>query len=110
MASHDGLPVSSRHDTFGRRALELGVAAHVAISHIWHEPDLRRCPHPHFSLAARPESVAAVADLMFPGDGLPGASELELHNRIVAMPELQALMTRGVVWLDNRAKNYLRSG
>jgi hypothetical protein len=154
MASHDGLPVSSWHDTFGRRALELGVAAHVAISHIWHEPDLRRCPHLHFSRAARPESVsfwskeggvhmkrrdvitllgflslggfamlwrnmgsfwrlgpnehiastvAAVADLMFPGDGLPGASELGLHKRIVAMPELHALMTRGVVWLDNRA-------
>ena len=49
------------------------------------------------------KTVAAVADLMFPGDGLPGASELGLHNRIVAMPELHALMTKGVVWLDNRA-------
>ena len=49
------------------------------------------------------KTVAAVADLMFPGDGLPGASELGLHNRIVAMPELHGLMTKGVVWLDNRA-------
>jgi hypothetical protein len=48
-------------------------------------------------------TLAAVADLMFPGDGLPGASELGLHNRIVAMPDLHDLMTKGVVWLDNRA-------
>jgi hypothetical protein len=48
-------------------------------------------------------TLAAVADLMFPGDGLPGASELALHHRIVAMPDLRDLMTKGVAWLDNRA-------
>ena len=48
-------------------------------------------------------TAAAVADLMFPGDGLPGASELGLHNRIVAMPDLHALMTKGVSWLDKWA-------
>jgi hypothetical protein len=48
-------------------------------------------------------TLAAVADLMFPGDELPGAAELGLHNRIVAMPDLRDLMTKGVAWLDNRA-------
>ena len=48
-------------------------------------------------------TVAALADLMFPGDGLPGASELGLHNRIVTVPDLVALLTRGVDWLDKQA-------
>ena len=48
-------------------------------------------------------TVAALADLMFPGDGLPGASELGLHNRIVTVPDLVVLLTRGVDWLDKRA-------
>jgi Gluconate 2-dehydrogenase subunit 3 len=48
-------------------------------------------------------TAAALADLMFPGEGLPGASELGLHNRIVAIPDLHALMAKGIDWLDNRA-------
>jgi hypothetical protein len=48
-------------------------------------------------------TVAAVADLMLPGDGLPGASGLGLHDRILAMPDLHPLIAKGVVWLDNRA-------
>lgn len=48
-------------------------------------------------------TVAAVADLMFPGDGLPGATELGLHTPILAMPDLHALLTQGVAWLDKRA-------
>jgi hypothetical protein len=48
-------------------------------------------------------TVAALADLMFPGDGLPAASELGLHNRIVAMPDLVAELARGVDGLDKRA-------
>jgi gluconate 2-dehydrogenase subunit 3-like protein len=49
------------------------------------------------------ETVRAVIDLIFPGDGLPGATELGIHNPIIAMTNLQALMTDGVVWLDGRA-------
>jgi len=48
-------------------------------------------------------TVAAVADLMFPGDGLPGATELGLHTRILAMPDLHALLAQGVAWLDKMA-------
>jgi hypothetical protein len=48
-------------------------------------------------------TVAALADLMFPGDGLPAASELGLHHRIIAMPDLGAQLTSGVDWLDKRA-------
>jgi hypothetical protein len=51
------------------------------------------------------QTVTAVTDLMFPGDGLPGASELGIQNRIVAMPDLHALITNGVVWLDVQAKH-----
>jgi len=49
------------------------------------------------------ETVTAVTDLMFPGDGLPSATELGIHHHIIAMPDLQELMTDGVVWLDGRA-------
>jgi hypothetical protein len=58
----------------------------------------RPAPNEHIA-----RTVAAVADLMFPGDGLPGATELGLHTRILAMPDLHALLTQGVAWLDNRA-------
>jgi hypothetical protein len=51
------------------------------------------------------QTVTAVTDLMFPGDGLPGASELGIQNRIVAIPNLHSLMTDGVVWLDAQAKH-----
>lgn len=48
-------------------------------------------------------TAAALADLMFPGDGLPGAGQLGLHHRILSTPELRALMTKGVDWLESRA-------
>src|SRR5205823_10266717 len=49
-------------------------------------------------------TMAAVADVMFPGtDGLPAASALGLHDRVLAMPEFQALIRRGVAWLDQYA-------
>ncbi|MDE2283875.1 MAG: hypothetical protein KGK33_04590 [Hyphomicrobiales bacterium] len=48
-------------------------------------------------------TVKVVTEMMFPGDGLPGAAELGIHNRIFAMTNLQALMTDGVVWLDGMA-------
>jgi hypothetical protein len=49
------------------------------------------------------ETVKVVTDLMFPGDGLPGAAELGIHNRIITMTNLQPLMTDGVAWLDGNA-------
>jgi hypothetical protein len=51
------------------------------------------------------QTVTAVTELMFPGDGLPGATELGIHTRIVAMSELHELMADGVDWLDGRAKS-----
>jgi len=48
-------------------------------------------------------AMTAVVDVMFPGDGLPGATELGLHLRVVAMADLEALNATGVTWLDQRA-------
>jgi hypothetical protein len=48
-------------------------------------------------------TMAAVAEAMFPGDGLPGAGELGLHLRVLAMSDLQALIAKGVIWLDKSA-------
>src|SRR6266851_2442402 len=49
-------------------------------------------------------TMAAVADVMFPGvDGLPAASALGLHQRVLAMTDLQALIAKGVAWLDKYA-------
>lgn len=49
-------------------------------------------------------TMAAVADTMFPGgDGLPAASALGLHGRVLAMPELQTSIGKGVAWLDGHA-------
>jgi Gluconate 2-dehydrogenase subunit 3 len=57
---------------------------------------------PRFSKHAV-QVVTAVADLMFPGDGLPGAKELGIPNRIVAMSNLHALIADGAAWLDGQA-------
>ena len=52
-------------------------------------------------------TMAAVADTLFPGgDGLPGASALGLHHRVLATPDLQALITKGVAWLDRYAASH----
>lgn len=49
-------------------------------------------------------TMAAVADTMFPGgDGLPAASSLGLHERLLAMPDLESSIGRGVAWLDRYA-------
>jgi hypothetical protein len=48
-------------------------------------------------------SIAAIAEIMFPGDGLAGAVALGLHHRVLAMPDLQAQIAKGVAWLDKRA-------
>lgn len=48
-------------------------------------------------------AVAAVADVMFPGEGLPGAGELGIHRRVLEMAELKEQIAKGVAWLDARA-------
>jgi hypothetical protein len=48
-------------------------------------------------------SIAAIADVMFPGDGLASATALGLHHLVLAMPDLQAQIANGVAWLDKRA-------
>lgn len=49
------------------------------------------------------ETVAAIADLMFPGDGLPGAAAVGVHNSVLEMRDLDASIRRGVAWLDEWA-------
>src|ERR1700739_2452518 len=59
---------------------------------------------PHFD-AHSAHTVKVVTDLMFPGDGeLPGATELKIHERIIAMEDLHEAMAYGVGWLDSWAK------
>jgi hypothetical protein len=48
-------------------------------------------------------SVAAVAETMFPGDGLPSAAALGIHHQLLAMPDLQGQIAQGVAWLDRHA-------
>src|SRR5215207_9451397 len=49
-------------------------------------------------------TMAAIADVMFPGaDGLPAASTLGLHTRVMATPDTQVLIAKGVAWLDKHA-------
>ena len=48
-------------------------------------------------------SVAALADVMFPGDGAPKASELGIHRQVLEMAELQTSIANGVAWLDKHA-------
>jgi len=50
-----------------------------------------------------PRTMAAVADLMIPGGELPSASQLGLHARAMAMPELAPLIAEGVELLDKQA-------
>lgn len=55
------------------------------------------------------QAMAAIADTMFPGgDGLPAASALALHERVLALPALQASIANGIAWLDRYAAS--RSG
>ena len=51
------------------------------------------------------ESIKALTGLLFPGDELPGAAELGIHNRVLAMAELRDTMADGVGWFDQRAKS-----
>jgi len=48
-------------------------------------------------------SLAALADVMFPGEGLPKATELAIHRRVLEMPELEPAIATGTAWLDKHA-------
>jgi Gluconate 2-dehydrogenase subunit 3 len=50
-------------------------------------------------------TVQAVTDLMFPGEGLPSVTQLKIHDRIIAMADLQDTMVDGVGWLDAWARS-----
>src|SRR5262249_41043711 len=58
---------------------------------------------PHFNEHTA-QTVKELIDLMFPGDGLPGAAELQIHDRVIAMSDLHEMMVDGVGWLDSWAK------
>jgi hypothetical protein len=46
-------------------------------------------------------TMTAIADTMFPGGGgLPSASALRLHERVLAMSDLQDSIGKGIAWLD----------
>src|SRR5581483_10486951 len=45
-------------------------------------------------------ALAALAEAMFPGDGLPGASELGIHRRVLEIAEFKAPIAAGIAWLD----------
>lgn len=48
-------------------------------------------------------TVGAIADLIIFGDGLPAASQLGLHQRVLSVPDVLALAADGVSSLDRRA-------
>jgi len=80
----------------------LGLLSLGGVATIW--GNLISFWRPRFSKHTA-QTVAAVTDLMFPGDGLPKATELGIHNRIIAMPDLRSLLIDGAVWLDGQAKH-----
>jgi hypothetical protein len=51
-------------------------------------------------------SLAAVAETMFPGDELPSAAALGIHQQVLAIPDMQARIAEGVAWLDRYAASH----
>jgi hypothetical protein len=49
-------------------------------------------------------TVVAISETMFPGDGLPGAVELGLHQTLLANAELAVPIASGVAFLDRTAR------
>jgi hypothetical protein len=49
-------------------------------------------------------TIAAVAEVMLPGDGLPGAAELGLHRGVLANADRASLIAKGVSFLDQIAR------
>src|SRR5215472_1232583 len=79
-----------------------GLALHGGAAALWRNLGSFWQP-PFDGHAAR--TVNAVTDLMFPGDGgLPGAIELKIPDRLIAMADLHETMAYGVAWLDSWAR------
>jgi hypothetical protein len=78
----------------------LGVFTFGGAAALWRLLQPFRPPDPREHIV---RTIAAVGEAMFPGDGLPGATELGLHLRVLAMAELEAVIATGAAWLDNRA-------
>src|SRR5665213_690236 len=78
----------------------LGLLSLGGIAELWRY--LTSAGRPSFNQHTA-QTVAEVTGLMFPGDELPGATQLGIHNRIVAMSDLHPLMADGVAGLDERA-------
>lgn len=47
--------------------------------------------------------MAAIADVIVPGDGLPSASKLGLHSHMMALPDLKDLIANAITLLDRQA-------
>jgi hypothetical protein len=78
----------------------LGLFSFGGAAAVWRllQPFRRPDPREHLS-----RTMAAVAEAMFPGDGFPGVTDLELHLRVLAMAELEVWIATAVAWLDERA-------
>ena len=48
-------------------------------------------------------TLVAVADLIIPGDGLPSASQLGLHERVLAVPDIIPVAAETVAALEKQA-------
>jgi hypothetical protein len=46
------------------------------------------------------KTLVAVIDLMFPGDGLPGAVSLGIPSSLAAMSDFPPMIAAGAAWLD----------
>jgi len=78
----------------------LGFFSFGGAAAVWRLLQPSRRPDSREHLA---RTMAAVAEAMFPGDGLPGVTDLGLHLRVLAMAELDVWIATAVTWLDKRA-------
>jgi hypothetical protein len=49
------------------------------------------------------QTMAAIADVMFPGDGVQSAAALGAHKSVLEMKDLHQSIARGIAWLDHWA-------
>lgn len=78
----------------------LGFFSFGGGSAFWRLLKLRRAEASEEHVA---RSVAVLADVMFPGEGLPKGTELGIHRRVLDMAEFQTSIANGVAWLDKHA-------
>jgi hypothetical protein len=71
----------------------LGLFSFGGAAAVWRLLQPFRRPDPGEHLA---RTMAAVAEAMFPGDGLPGVTDLGLHLRVLAMADLDVWIATAV--------------